>query len=370
MTFASAPIMPLVLVVGDDASSRDALVRLLVLEGYEAATAPDGEAGLRALPDGGFDAVVVDLRRSSTGGAMVGGREFCRRARRDPRLAALPVLLVSDRSDMAAIAAGLAAGADDYVGRPFHQPEVMARLRSVLRLRQVMVRNETAQSVVAALANAVEAKDGTTQDHCQRLASRAVLLADRVGLASEVERDGIIFGALLHDVGKIGISEAILRKPGPLTEEEWLEIRRHPEIGERICRPLDAARLFAPILRHHHEHWDGTGYPDRLRGADIPLGARIVGVVDAFDAMTHERPYSRALSVDQALEELRRGAGRQFDPDLVAVFLGLLHQELSDPDSAPHATAIPVARVIDIPRLTVGTVRTAGTDAVGEPIGP
>jgi HD-GYP domain-containing protein (c-di-GMP phosphodiesterase class II) len=141
-----------------------------------------------------------------------------------------------------------------------------------------------------------------------------------VGLAG-LDLKGVVFGALLHDVGKIGVPEAILVKPGPLSEAEWAAMRRHPEIGEQICRPLRSSRLFAPIVRHHHERWDGRGYPDGLSGEAIPLGARIVALVDAFDAMTHDRPYRRGRSVDDALEELRRESGRQFDPDLAALFV-------------------------------------------------
>lgn len=186
-------------------------------------------------------------------------------------------------------------------------------------MRQAILGMESARSVVAALAGAVAAKDPVTEYHCQRLAGLAARLGARLGIATE-EREALEYGAVLHDVGKIGIAEAILLKPGPLTPDEWTILRRHPDIGAEICRPLGLSRTLMPVIRHHHERWDGTGYPDRLRGDQIPLGARVVGLVDAYDAMTHNRPYRAARSSEQALEEIRLQAGRQFDPDLTQLF--------------------------------------------------
>jgi putative two-component system response regulator len=139
---------------------------------------------------------------------------------------------------------------------------------------------------------------------------------------------------MLHDVGKIGIPEAILGKTNGLTADERMILRRHPEIGERICLPLASARDFAPIVRHHHERWDGAGYPDGLAGVEIPLGARIVSLVDAWDAMTHDRPYRRAAPATEAIEELNRERGRQFDPDLTVAFIGLVESSIVGRSSA------------------------------------
>jgi putative two-component system response regulator len=263
------------------------------------------------------------------------GYEVTRWLRRDPRTATLPIVLVTGRTGPDEVVAGLDAGADDFVRKPYDRAELMARIRSALRLRRALVGMEAAHAVVMALANAVEAKDAPTEHHCQRLAYLATRLATRIGLGGP-ELDAIAYGALLHDVGKIGVPEAILTKPGPLDEGEWVQMRRHPEIGERICAPLAAFGVFGPIIRHHHEHWDGTGYPDGIRGEAIPVGARVVALVDAFDAMTHDRVYRPARSVADALGEVTRLAGRQFDPDLAPLLVAdLEHDPVVEPPATP-----------------------------------
>jgi putative two-component system response regulator len=260
-----------------------------------------------------------------------------RRLRRDPRTATLPVLLITGRTQPADVVAGLDAGADDFLRKPFDRAELMARIRGALRLRRALVGMEAAHAVVMALANAVEAKDAPTEHHCQRLAHLATRMSMRLGLPS-AELDAIASGALLHDVGKIGVPEAILTKPGPLDEDEWAIMRRHPEMGERICAPLAAFAVFGPIIRHHHERWDGGGYPDGLRHTAIPIGARVVALVDAFDAMTHDRVYRSARSVADALGEISRLAGRQFDPGPAPV---LIEEASRGPLPIPGSSSTP-----------------------------
>jgi len=321
------PARPTVLVVEDDSSNRALLTALLERAGYRAVTASDGPSGLAAALEIAPDLVLLDV-----GLPGMDGLEICRRLRADPRTVTLPVVLLTGRTSVDDVVAGLDAGADDFLAKPFHEAELLARLRSARRLALVVAEMESAQGVVAALANAVEAKDSMTEHHCQRLAGLAHLLATAAEL-DPVTIKGVVFGALLHDIGKIGVSDLILKKPGALTDDEWIEMRRHPIIGEQICRPLASSREFAPIVRHHHERWDGAGYPDRLKGPEIPIGARIVGLVDAYDAIIHERPYREGRTTEDAMAEIGAETGRQFDPDLVERFATIVERnDLAETD--------------------------------------
>jgi putative two-component system response regulator len=311
------PSAPTVLVIEDDPANRALLTALLERAGYQAITATDGPSGLAAALETAPNVVLLDV-----GLPGMDGLEICRRLRADRRTVTLPVVLLTGRTSVDDVVAGLDAGADDFLAKPFREAELLARLRSARRLAIVMAEMESAQGVVAALANAVEAKDSMTEHHCQRLAGLAHLLATEAEL-DPVSIKGVVFGALLHDIGKIGVSDGILKKPGALTDDEWIEMRRHPIIGEQICRPLASSRDFAPIVRHHHERWDGGGYPDRLKGEEIPIGARIVGLVDAFDAIIHDRPYRDAGSTESAMVEIAAQSGHHFDPDLVERFAAI-----------------------------------------------
>jgi cyclic di-GMP phosphodiesterase len=326
-----------VLIAEDDVANQALLGRLLERAGYRSFVVGDGRDAIRAVMEGAPDLVLLDI-----GLPGMNGLDVCRRLRADPRTVALPIILVTGQTSSREVVAGLDAGADDFVRKPYDEAELMARVRSVLRLARVTAEVVGAHGVIAALANAVEAKDATTEMHCQRLAG----LAHQLGLRAGLEPDplkGVVFGALLHDIGKIGVADAILNKPGPLTEQEWHEMRQHPIIGERICEPLATAARFAPIIRSHHERWDGQGYPDRLRGEQIPFGARIVGIVDAYDAMIHERPYRAARSVEAAVDEVRRLAGAQFDPELVRLFVDIVEHE-ADPQRLLGARALDALR--------------------------
>jgi putative nucleotidyltransferase with HDIG domain len=179
------------------------------------------------------------------------------------------------------------------------------------------------RETLASLSNALEAKDHYTSEHTEEVVRLAVSVAAELGLEHELIRQ-VELGAVLHDIGKVRVPESILNKPGALDDEEWEIMRTHPEVGERILRPIRSLQAILPIVRHHHERWDGGGYPDRLAEREIPTGARIVAVCDAYRAMTENRPYRRALSKDRAWEELQRGSGRQFDPDCVDALLRVL----------------------------------------------
>jgi putative two-component system response regulator len=306
---------PVILVIEDDASNRALLSTVLERDGYAVVCVADGDAGFRSVGEHNPDLVLLDV-----GLPKLDGYEVTRRLRSDPSRANLPILLLTGRGSPQDVVDGLDAGADDFIRKPFDRAELLARIRSALRLRRALVGMEAAHAVVTALANAVEAKDAPTEHHCQRLAHLATRIAMRCDLTSE-ELDAVAYGALLHDVGKIGVPDWILTKAGPLDDDEWAIMRRHPEIGERICAPLAAFSAFGPIIRHHHERWDGAGYPDKLTGEEAPIGARIVALVDAFDAMTHDRSYRPARPVLEAISEIVHLAGRQFDPTLVPLLV-------------------------------------------------
>jgi cyclic di-GMP phosphodiesterase len=330
--------VPLVLVIEDDQTQRQMLLRMLEATAYEAIGVGDGETGLRAVIEHQPDLVLLDLNLP-----RIDGFEVCRRLRADPLTSTLPVIIITAHTSSQDMVEALDAGADDFITKPFQQVELLARMRSAFRLRRAITSLERAAQIVAALSNAVEAKDANLLHHCRWLARHAARVAVHVGLRGE-ELEAVAYGALLHDVGKIGVPGYLLRKEGPLSEDEWQLMRRHPEIGERICRPLSASRGLVPVIRHHHERFDGRGYPDGLRGDAIPLGARIVAIADAYEAMFHGRPYQPARSHAESIDELLRLRGRQFDPDLVPIFVEELEQ---DTNGVPPAVELPSVATLE-----------------------
>ena len=217
----------------------------------------------------------------------------------------------------------LEAGADDFLTKPVERVELVARVRSALKLKAVYDSLESAEQVIFALAIAVEAKDAYTEAHTERVAFAARALGARLNLP-EPELEALYRGGIIHDIGKIGVPDSILLKPGPLDPDESLLMRQHPIIGERIVMPLRSATGLLPIVRNHHERYDGSGYPDRLAGEEIPVLARIVGVCDAFDALISDRPYRQGMSSQEAVEILKAGAGTQWDPSLVDLLVSEL----------------------------------------------
>jgi putative two-component system response regulator len=312
------PDSPSILVAEDDTATRALLSAVLERAGYRARIVDNGADALAEILREPPDVALLDI-----GMPEMDGLEVTRRLRATPETALMPIILVTARGRLEDKVAGLDAGASDFITKPFEPAELLARVRSNQRLSTALTRLENTRDVLVALASAIDAKDPVTEHHCDRVADLAISLARAAGLEEEAV-EAIGYGAVLHDVGKIGIAEAVLRKPGELTDTERVEMQRHPLIGADILRPLRLGGLVGPIVRGHHEWWNGGGYPDGLRGAAIPVGARIVSVVDAYDAMTHTRPYRAAMSVDEAREELVRSRGSQFDPELVDLLLAQL----------------------------------------------
>jgi putative two-component system response regulator len=254
----------------------------------------------------------------------------CRRIKNDPATRLIPVVLITGLSDRRSRIEGIDAGADDFVNKPFDAEELRARIRSLVRLKQFTDDLDSAESVILSLALTVEARDACTSGHCQRLARYATLLGAALKLGDE-EMAALHRGGYLHDVGKIGIPDAVLLKPHKLTPVEYALMKDHTIIGDTLCGKLRSLSLVRPIVRHHHERLDGSGYPDRLRGSEIPLLAQIVGIVDAFDAITTNRPYRRAQPQRFAFEELRADAEHGLcSRDLVETFVQVIEQQPQD----------------------------------------
>lgn len=302
---------PLVLVVDDGPGNRQLMAAYLAGVECEVALAGDGLEALESMARQEPDLVLLDVQMPG-----MDGYEVCRRIKVRPGGRLLPVVMITALSQTSDRVLSLEAGADDFMTKPIERVELVARVRSALRLKAVYDTLDSAEQVIFALAAAVEAKDAYTERHTERVADSARQLGEMLGLAEET-LDALYRGGMLHDIGKIGVPDSVLLKPGPLSEDEERQMREHPLIGERIVRPLHSMAEVLPIVRHHHEHFDGSGYPDGLAGEAIPLIARIVAVCDAFDALVTTRPYRGRLNTVDAVMILMRGAGRQWDPELV-----------------------------------------------------
>jgi putative two-component system response regulator len=316
---------PVVLVVDDVTANRELLEGYLYDLGYDVRQARDGQEALDQIDTGEPDLVLLDIEMP-----RMDGLTLCARVKADPLGRLIPVVLITASQDRATRLKGLAAGADDFLTKPFDAKELLIRTQVLLRDRALNKRLDAAESVILALARAVEARDGYTIQHAERVALYAREMGRAYGLTGE-DLDVLYKGGMLHDVGKITVPEAVLLKPGPLDEAELASMRLHCVEGERICGPLRSTAHYIPIVRHHHERVDGRGYPDRLAGSDIPLGARVVAIADAWDAMVSDRPYRPGMSREEALRRLREGKGAQWDTMFVDLFLQLLNQGLAEP---------------------------------------
>ncbi len=312
---------PTILVVEDEPHIREVLSGLLGALGYRLLMAASAEQALDALNVVSPDLVLTDVHL----GAM-SGIELCARLKADPRYELMPVVILTAVGDLEARVAGLAAGADDFFTKPVEFVELRTRLAALLRVKMLLGQLERAEAVITTLALTIEARDPYTLGHCDRLSRYAVALGEALGLDHEMLR-ALRLGGYLHDLGKIAVPDGILLKPGPLDPVEQERIRAHPGAGSDLVLGLRSMELVRPIMRHHHEKWDGSGYPDGLKGAAIPLGARIISVVDVFDALHTERPYKAALPRSEAVSLLIRETDAGYwDPKVVETFLEILRQ--------------------------------------------
>lgn len=314
-----------VLAVDDSAANLALLQQLLVREGYEVLTARDGEEALDLVVRETPDIVISDVMMPRRNGF-----DLCRAIKNHPAARLVPVVLVTSLDGAQDRIRGIDAGADDFLRKPFDPHELRARVRSLLRLKRYTDDLDSAEAVIMSLARTVEARDASTDGHCQRLAVLAVGLGTRLGLNSG-ELAALERGGVLHDIGKIAIPDAILLKPSRLTLAEFERMKEHAAIGDHLCSELRLLRDVRPIVRHHHERLDGSGYPDALKGGRVPLLAQIMSVVDVYDALTTARPYKPALTPERAFEELQDEARRGWrDAALVAALIALHGERLRD----------------------------------------
>ena len=312
-----------ILIVDDEEAARRGLELLLRRQGYDVRTASDGDGALAVCSEFQPDLILLDVMMPG-----IDGFEVCRRLKAKPDTRLIPVVLVTGLSEHDDRIAGINVGADDFLNKPIDVSELIARVRSLLRLKSFTDELENAEAVLFSLALSIEARDPYTHGHCARLAEFSARLGEHLGLPQEEIR-ALRRAGIVHDVGKVVVPDSILLKRGPLSPKERTLMREHPAVGERICAPLKSFGLVLPIIRHHHEHWNGSGYPDGLAGEAIPFTARILQVVDVYDALTTDRPYRPALPPADAWDQIRKEASRGWwEGRVVEEFRGLMSRQM------------------------------------------
>ena len=341
---------PLILCVDDDDIILELLSDFIKTLGYTPLQARDGVAGLKLAREHLPDIILLDMMMPG-----LSGLEVCKKLKKDPQTWDIPVVMITALGNIEDRIKALEAGADDFLTKPVVFPELKARLKSLLEVkahrdhlkrykeelerevkRKTRELHETLKALTEAhhqikelsleiifrLSRAAEYRDEHTGEHIQRMAHYSAIIARRLGLNEEAV-ESILYAAPLHDIGKIGIPDRVLLKPGPLDEREWKIMKKHTEIGAEILRGTRSgfAKVGQIVALYHHERWDGTGYPYGLKGTEIPLAARIVAIADVFDALTSDRPYRKAFSVEEAFKIIEQGMGTHFDPQASAVFL-------------------------------------------------
>jgi putative two-component system response regulator len=310
-----------ILVADDNESIREPLVEMLRSQCYRVIPVGDGEQAFNEICSQQVDLALLDVMMPGRSGFSV-----CRTIKARPETRFVPVVLITGLSSGEDRIQGIEAGADDFLNKPVKKEELLARVRSLVRLKRYTDELENAETVLCTLARSIEAKDPYTEGHCDRLSRYTVSLAEKIGLSQAACND-LRRGGIVHDIGKVAVPESILLKPGPLDPAERKIMEEHTIIGERICAPLKSFRNVLPIIRSHHEKQDGSGYPDHLKGEEIPLTACILQTVDIYDSLTTDRPYRKALSAEKAMkimwEETQRG---WWDANLVSALEGLLQE--------------------------------------------
>lgn len=307
------------LVVDSDPVGRQLFRGVLKAAHYRILEAADVGKAIEILRNETVHLVITDLVLRDESGL-----DLCRRMKAEKSTHLIPILVVTSVQAIENEIAGLESGASEFLVKPISPMALRTRIRAMLRTKRVIDSLDEAESILFAMARIVDTRDSDTGDHCERLAELSVLIGTEMGLPAE-DLTALRQGGYLHDIGKVATPDAILFKPGPLNADEWEIMRQHTTIGESICRPMRSLRPVLPIIRHHHERWDGSGYPDGLRGEEIPLLARILQLADIYDAIISRRTYKSALSHNEALALMQQEVDRGWrDPDLFTLFLNVI----------------------------------------------
>lgn len=316
-----------ILVVEDDDRVRAGLTEHLANLNYKMLEAVSAEEALEVVDRTTPDLILTDVHMEE-----LSGIELCAKLKSDPRFQLTPIIILTGQSDLEARVAGLAAGADDFFAKPFDLTEIRTRVAALLRVKFLLDQLERAESVITTLGLTIEARDPYTAGHCERLARDAVSLGRALGVDDAMLKC-LWLGGFLHDLGKIAVPDRILLKNGPLDANERSVIHTHPVVGADLVREMRTLDEVRPIIRHHHERFDGSGYPDGLQGEEIPLGARIMAVVDVYDALCTDRPYKSAFSHQEAIAILQQETkAGSWDPHVVEAFVDLFR----DPEPGPQ----------------------------------
>jgi putative two-component system response regulator len=308
-----------ILVVDDNQTNVELIAMHLKPFPYEIIKAYDGEQALEMVRKDPPDLILLDLMMPK-----LSGYEVCERLKSDKKTALIPIVIVTALRELEDKIKAIECGADDFLIKPFNKIEMTTRIKSLLRVRDLMSELDHSESMVFILAETLEAKDVYTRGHSERVAKYSTILAKEMGM-SAYEVEEIRRGSLLHDIGKIGVKDSILNKVERLTPEELAHIRTHPARGYEICKHMKSFKNILPIIRSHHERMDGKGYPDGLKGDEITVPARICSITDAFDAMTSNRTYRNGISPLQAASIFEREMDSgQWDPEIVKIFVNLI----------------------------------------------
>jgi putative two-component system response regulator len=306
-----------ILIVEDNPILREGLQEMLELEGFGVFTASNGQQALDEMNDRSPDLILSDIAMP-----IMDGYTFFRSVRERSQWVSIPFVFLTARGEREDVLAGKDMGAEDYLVKPVTREDLITVVNSRLeRSHQLHVvqLQQAYETSLTVLANAIEVRDQYTRGHVERVMAYAFAIAENLN-EHEFEYDQLRFGAMLHDIGKIHIRETTLCKDRSLTDDEWSEIKLHPSTGAEMIKDIPYLSPAIPVVRYHHERWDGSGYPLGLSGEEIPLVARIVAVADGFDAMTTDRPYSTARSLEKAHQEINSGSGTRYDPEVVAAF--------------------------------------------------